>query len=115
MIEKHIWELAHHFKTELTQAERERHKVYVVGNDNFYLFSFMTNNKIKGLGGIVQFKIEKNYKITTSSVEYKISQVRVNGQVVSVEYASEQSKVNELLYNRLIPYIRELKLHSLGI
>lgn len=115
MMEREIWELAHYFKTEITQVERDKYKVYVVGNDNFYLFSFTTGNKIKGLGGIVQFKIEKNYKLTTSTVDYKISQTRINGQLVSVDFPGEQDKINELLYKRLIPYIRELKLYNLGI
>jgi len=109
MIEKQIWDFIHHFKTNLTMAERESSRLVVTGSDNFYMCAFPTYKRI------MQFKVESNYKLTTSSVEYIISQVRIDGIEFPGLNNIEQDKINELLYNKLIPYIRELKLDSLGI
>ncbi len=111
MIEKKIWDFAHNF-LELYKLDKEmkwkRDKILVCGSDNFYLVTFPSDNSL------MQFKVEKNYRIIGKPlVYYVISDVKIGDIWLRSKFSED--KINEILYNKLTPYIRDLKLNNLGI
>lgn len=61
-----------------------------------------------------EFKIEKNYRLSSDSmIHYTISHIWI-GKVSDIKNISVSDQM-EFLYNHLIPYIRQYKIDRLGL
>lgn len=105
--ELQIWDFVHYVKTGLTREEQYSLRFVVAGRDNYYLVSYHDSNN-----GVVRFRIEKNYRLAGNPF-YKVSDI--SKTLVGDNRSSYSIDSIEVLYTSLIPYIRQLKLDSLGI